>query len=114
MSLGITPVNSTAVNRPAFAWQQDTDTATAIPNPPLRNLLDPLFEVGLIGALAKIVIAGSFRPEQAADPAMLTYQVLRRSSTCWRRRSGLRALAALRLAAFGSAGRHPVTSPCPG
>src|SRR3546814_12371827 len=45
------------------------DTAIAVPYPRLRDLFDPLLEVGLIGALATIVVAGSFRPEHAAGPA---------------------------------------------
>jgi hypothetical protein len=44
-------------------------TAIAVPNPCLRNLLDPLLEVGLIGALATIMVTGSFRPKHAASPA---------------------------------------------
>lgn len=44
------------------------DTAIAVPNPRLRDLLDPLLEVGLIGTLATIVVSGSFRPEHAAGP----------------------------------------------
>ena len=44
------------------------DTAIAVPNPRLRDLLDPLLEVGLIGTLATIVVAGSFCPEHAAGP----------------------------------------------
>lgn len=49
-----------AIDRPAYALKQGVDAATAIPNPCLRDLLDPVLEVGLIGALATIVVAGSF------------------------------------------------------
>jgi len=44
------------------------DTAIAVPHPRLRDLLDPLLEVGLIGALATILVAGPFRPKHAAGP----------------------------------------------
>jgi len=64
--LPVKPVNSLAVDRPAFALKQDMDTAIAVPNPRLRDLLDPLLEVGLIHAFATIVVAGSFRPRHAA------------------------------------------------
>ena len=45
------------------------DTAIVASHPCLRDLFDPLLEVGLIDAFANIVVAGSFRLEHAAGPA---------------------------------------------
>lgn len=53
----VKPVNSLAIDSPAFASQQDVDTAIAVPNTCLGDLLDPLLEVDLIGALTTIVVA---------------------------------------------------------
>jgi hypothetical protein len=53
----VRPINSLAIDSPALASQQDVDTAIAVPNTCLRDLLDPLLEVGLIGTLATIVVA---------------------------------------------------------
>ena len=50
----------------AFALQQNMDTAITVPYPRLRDLFDPLLEVGLIGALANRAEAGSLSPQHAA------------------------------------------------
>ena len=66
--LFVKPIDALSVHIPTLPAQQDMDPAIAVSNPRLRDLLDPLLQVGLIGAAALVVVAGSFGPQNTAGP----------------------------------------------
>lgn len=63
----VKPIDPLAIDFPGVASKQDMDPTISIAYARFRDLLDPLFELGLLGALATIVVARPFRSKHRAS-----------------------------------------------